>query len=41
MVQVLFIGFFTGTLSGSILMLISVLYDRYKQLETEEIHPKV
>ncbi|MGC1120491.1 MAG: hypothetical protein WBA22_05300 [Candidatus Methanofastidiosia archaeon] len=39
--QVLFIGFFIGALSGFILMLISVLYDRYKQLETEEIHPKV
>ena len=27
--------------AGFILMFISVLYDRYKQLETEEIHPKV
>jgi preprotein translocase subunit SecY len=39
--QVLLAAFFLGALSGFILMLISVLYDRYKQLRTEEIRPKV
>lgn len=33
--QVLLVAFFMGALSGFILMLISVLYDRYKQLGTE------
>jgi hypothetical protein len=32
---------FTAIPVGFILMFISVLYDRYKQLETEDIHPKV
>lgn len=39
--QVLLVASFIGAPSGFILMLISVLYDRYRQLGTEEIRPKV
>lgn len=39
--QILLVGFFIGCITGFILMVISVLYDRYKQLETEEVRPKV
>jgi preprotein translocase subunit SecY len=40
MFQMLLVAFFLGA-SGFILMFISVLYDRYNQLRTEEIRPRV
>ncbi|MBU7037408.1 MAG: hypothetical protein HXS52_05725 [Theionarchaea archaeon] len=40
-VRALWIGSIVGTLGGFLLMFISVVYDRYRQLETEQIHPKV
>lgn len=39
--QVLLVPSFFVAPLGFILMFISVLYDRYKQLETEQIRPKV
>ena len=39
--KILLVGFFIGVPVGFVLMLISALYDRYKQLKTEQIHPKV
>lgn len=39
--RALWIGSITGTIGGFLLTFISVVYDRYKQLETEQIHPKV
>jgi preprotein translocase subunit SecY len=40
-IRALWIGSITLTVGGFLLMFISVVYDRYKQLETEQIHPKV
>ncbi len=34
-------GVLIGVFIGFILLFISVLYDRYKQLETEEVRPRV
>ncbi|MBU7032766.1 MAG: hypothetical protein HXS53_09565 [Theionarchaea archaeon] len=39
--EFLVLGFFGGVVLGIALMFISALYDRYKQLKTEQIHPKV
>jgi hypothetical protein len=39
--EILVGGFFGGVILGIALMFISALYDRYKQLKTEQIHPKV
>jgi uncharacterized membrane protein len=39
--EILVGGFFIGVILGIVLMFISALYDRYKQLKTEQIHPKV
>ncbi|MBU7014242.1 MAG: hypothetical protein HXS52_09905 [Theionarchaea archaeon] len=39
--QILLMGFSLDAFLGFVLMFISVLYDRYRQLKTEEIHPRI